>query len=292
MPSSSRYEPGRSRSATRRTATPRHPRRPAARIPRRRPRVRRRGATAGRRPGVACWSPICAATARRVFSIRTSREWPSRPRSARNLLEFMNALALPPAALAATTGGSRRVHRGDSGARARSGARHHRRLQRPEHGDAGTARLGAKPSARTGTSGTSTPSAGGRDSSRTASTSAGFSGKNGSPTWRFDAATFDRTAPSFDNPDFVAVVIHSYRHRHGNAPDDRRLDAIERRLAERPAITVPTVILHGGDDTVGIRPGGPRRALQFPAGTERRVVPGGRSFQCRARNPRRWSTHC
>ena len=95
-----------------------------------------------------------------------------------------------------------------------------------------------------------------------------------SPTWRFDPATFDRTAPSFDNPDFVAVVIHSYRHRHGNAPGDGRLDAIEQRLAERPAITVPTVILHGGDDTVG----SPRRSeaelSQFPAGTERRVVPG------------------
>ena len=95
-----------------------------------------------------------------------------------------------------------------------------------------------------------------------------------SPTWRFDSATFDRTAPSFDNPDFVAVVIHSYRHRHGNAPGDGRLDAIEQRLAARPAITVPTVILHGGDDTVG----SPRRSeaelSRFPAGTERRVVPG------------------
>ena len=95
-----------------------------------------------------------------------------------------------------------------------------------------------------------------------------------SPTWRFDQATFDRTAPSFDNPDFVAVVIHSYRHRHRNAPGDGRLDAIEQRLAERPAITVPTVILHGGDDTVS----SPRRSeaelSRFPAGTERRVVPG------------------
>ena len=95
-----------------------------------------------------------------------------------------------------------------------------------------------------------------------------------SPTWRFDQATFDRTAPSFDNPDFVAVVIHSYRHRHGNAPGDPRLDAIERRLAPRPAITVPTMILHGAEDTVGT----PRRSegdlSRFPTGTERRVVPG------------------
>jgi pimeloyl-ACP methyl ester carboxylesterase len=95
-----------------------------------------------------------------------------------------------------------------------------------------------------------------------------------SPTWRFEPATFERTAPSFDNPDFVEVVIHSYRHRHGNAPGDGRLDAIERRLAERPPITVPTVILHGGADTVGL-PRRPEAELPyFPAGTERRVVPG------------------
>jgi pimeloyl-ACP methyl ester carboxylesterase len=70
------------------------------------------------------------------------------------------------------------------------------------------------------------------------------------------------------------VVIHSYRHRHGNAPGDGRLDAIERRLAERPAITVPTVILHGADDTVGPPKRAEAELPQFPAGTERRVVPG------------------
>jgi pimeloyl-ACP methyl ester carboxylesterase len=95
-----------------------------------------------------------------------------------------------------------------------------------------------------------------------------------SPTWRFEPPAFERTAPSFDNPDFVAVVIHSYRHRHGNAPGDGRLDAIERRLAERPAITVPTVILHGADDTVGPPKRAEAELPQFPAGTERRVVPG------------------
>src|SRR5438552_11519224 len=94
-----------------------------------------------------------------------------------------------------------------------------------------------------------------------------------SPTWKFDDATFERTAPSFDNPDFVDVVIHSYRVRHGNAPSDPRFDEIERRPATRPPITVPTVILHGAEDMVA----GPRRTdqelSQFPPGTERRVVP-------------------
>ncbi|MBI1733693.1 MAG: alpha/beta hydrolase [Candidatus Rokubacteria bacterium] len=93
-----------------------------------------------------------------------------------------------------------------------------------------------------------------------------------SPTWSFDDATFDRTAPSFDNPDFVDVVVHSYRHRHGNAPGERRFDGVERHLATRPKITVPSAVLHGGVDTV--QPAGPaeRELAQFPAGTERRVV--------------------
>jgi pimeloyl-ACP methyl ester carboxylesterase len=95
-----------------------------------------------------------------------------------------------------------------------------------------------------------------------------------SPNWRFDQATFDRTAASFDNPDFVPVVIHSYRVRHGNAPSDPRYDEVEQRLAARPPITVPTVVLHGAADTVG-PPGRSEGELsRFPAGTVRRVVPG------------------
>ena len=95
-----------------------------------------------------------------------------------------------------------------------------------------------------------------------------------SPTWKFDDGTFDRTAPSFDNPDFVPVVIHSYRHRHGNAPGDPGLEAMEARLAARPPITVPTVILHGGDDAVSLARGVGRDIALFPPGTEERVVPG------------------
>ena len=98
--------------------------------------------------------------------------------------------------------------------------------------------------------------------------------KDWSPTWRFDDAEYARTAPSFDNPDFVDVVIHSYRHRHGNAPGDPRFDAIERRLAARPPITVPTVILHGGDDAVSAKPPEAQELFQFPPGTARRVIAG------------------
>jgi pimeloyl-ACP methyl ester carboxylesterase len=94
-----------------------------------------------------------------------------------------------------------------------------------------------------------------------------------SPTWRFTDEEYDRTAPSFDNPDFVPVVIHSYRHRHLNAPSDPRFDAIEHHLATRPPIKVPAMVLHGGDDAVSSRRS-ERELAQFSAGTERRVIPG------------------
>ena len=73
-----------------------------------------------------------------------------------------------------------------------------------------------------------------------------------SPTWTFTDEAFERTAPSFDNPDFVDVVIHSYRHRNGNASGEARFIEVERRLARQPAIEVPAIVLYGADD--GVRP--------------------------------------
>ena len=99
-----------------------------------------------------------------------------------------------------------------------------------------------------------------------------------SPTWRFDDATFEQAAAAFDNPDFVPVVIHSYRHRHRNAPGDGRFDAVERKLAERPRIEVPSVILHGADDGVDFPQRSERHPAMFPAETERHVIPGAGHF--------------
>jgi len=104
-----------------------------------------------------------------------------------------------------------------------------------------------------------------------------------SPSWRFDDATFDRTAQSFENPDFVDVVIHSYRHRYGNAPGEPRFDALERRLAERPPIEVPTIVLHGAEDTVDPPHRSESHLARFPAGTARQVVPGAGHFLPRER---------
>jgi pimeloyl-ACP methyl ester carboxylesterase len=99
-----------------------------------------------------------------------------------------------------------------------------------------------------------------------------------SPGWRFDDATFEQAAAAFDNPDFVPVVIHSYRHRHRHAPGDPRFDAIEGRLAQRPRIEVPSVILHGADDAVDFPNRTERHPAMFPDGTERHVIPDAGHF--------------
>ena len=95
-----------------------------------------------------------------------------------------------------------------------------------------------------------------------------------SPTWRFDDATFERSAAAFDNPDFVDVVIHSYRHRYGLVAGDPALASIEAALARQPAIGVPALTFDGADD--GVRPPAPaeRHARHFSAPRTHAVVPG------------------
>jgi pimeloyl-ACP methyl ester carboxylesterase len=66
-----------------------------------------------------------------------------------------------------------------------------------------------------------------------------------SPKWDFDAATFARSAGSFDNPDYVSIVIHNYRWRLGLAAGEPQYDDLERRLAKSPVINVPAITLEG-----------------------------------------------
>jgi pimeloyl-ACP methyl ester carboxylesterase len=94
-----------------------------------------------------------------------------------------------------------------------------------------------------------------------------------SPNWRFDDATYDRTAASFDNPDFVDVVIHSYRHRFGYADGDPSLEAIERRLAAKPRISVPTIVLHGDGSGLSPPESSLKHAACFTGPYQRRVIP-------------------
>jgi pimeloyl-ACP methyl ester carboxylesterase len=100
-----------------------------------------------------------------------------------------------------------------------------------------------------------------------------------SPTWKFSDATYNQTAASFDNPDFVDCVIHSYRHRNLNAKGDPRFDAVERQLAMRPKIDVPVILLYGADDGLA-RPSadGSADRMLFPKLVDRRIVPGAGHF--------------
>jgi pimeloyl-ACP methyl ester carboxylesterase len=95
-----------------------------------------------------------------------------------------------------------------------------------------------------------------------------------SPTWQFSEETYARTAAAFDNPDFVEVVIHSYRHRFGYVAGDPSLDPIEAQLAAQPPIGVATVVLDGADD--GVSPPRPDdwAAQHFTGTYERRLIPG------------------
>lgn len=93
-----------------------------------------------------------------------------------------------------------------------------------------------------------------------------------SPDWAFDDATFERSARSFDNPDFVDVVIHSYRVRYGLVAGDPACEDTERRLAEQPTIGVPTISLDGGNDGVMRADGSLRHRRFFTGPFSRRVI--------------------
>ena len=75
--------------------------------------------------------------------------------------------------------------------------------------------------------------------------------KTWSPKWEYTDEVFHRSAPSFDNPDFVAVAIHSYRHRHMNAPGESRFLEVEKHLSSQPPVLVPSIILRGMDSGFG-----------------------------------------
>jgi pimeloyl-ACP methyl ester carboxylesterase len=94
-----------------------------------------------------------------------------------------------------------------------------------------------------------------------------------SPNWSFDDATYDATGAAFENPDFVDIVIHSYRHRFQAAPSDPTYETVERKLALRPTVTVPTIVLHGAADEVDLPELSEHDAPQFTGFYRREVVP-------------------
>jgi pimeloyl-ACP methyl ester carboxylesterase len=95
-----------------------------------------------------------------------------------------------------------------------------------------------------------------------------------SPDWDFDDAAFERTARAHDNPDYVDVVVHSYRHRFGLAAGDPRYTDLQRRLAAMPPISVPSITLDGDADGVLPASDGRASASKFTGRRVHRVVPG------------------
>jgi pimeloyl-ACP methyl ester carboxylesterase len=98
--------------------------------------------------------------------------------------------------------------------------------------------------------------------------------KLASPQWHFDDATFDRSAESFDNPDHVSIVIHNYRWRLGLTEGEPQYNDLEKRLAEAPVITVPTITLEG-DANGAPHPDANSYARKFSGRYSHRVINGG-----------------
>jgi pimeloyl-ACP methyl ester carboxylesterase len=95
-----------------------------------------------------------------------------------------------------------------------------------------------------------------------------------SPSWEFSDATYEQTAQSFETPDFVDVVIQSYRHRYGYAAGDLALESIEKKLAAQPVINVPTISLWGLDDEISVMPAIDDDAAHFSSFYQRRLLSG------------------
>ncbi|WP_020203964.1 alpha/beta fold hydrolase [Cupriavidus sp. WS] len=98
--------------------------------------------------------------------------------------------------------------------------------------------------------------------------------KVNSPQWQFDDATFERTAASFDNPDYISIVIHNYRWRLSLAAGDPKHDALEKRLAAGPVIAVPTITLDGDSDGVAPATDGTAYAGMFSGRRTHRIIRG------------------
>src|SRR5205085_2120556 len=95
-----------------------------------------------------------------------------------------------------------------------------------------------------------------------------------SPKWKFDDATFDRSAAAFDQPDHVDIVIHNYRWRLGLADGEQKYDDLEKRLAAAPVIAVPTITLEG-DANGAPHPEPSAYAKKFSGKYEHRLIAGG-----------------
>jgi pimeloyl-ACP methyl ester carboxylesterase len=107
-----------------------------------------------------------------------------------------------------------------------------------------------------------------------------------SPTWKFNDAAFERSAAAFDNPDFVEVVIHSYRHRYGLVPGDPAYAVIETRLGAQPRIGVPAITIDGDAD--GVDPGTAHHAGKFAGPHEHRMFAGA-GHNLPQERPRDWA---
>lgn len=74
--------------------------------------------------------------------------------------------------------------------------------------------------------------------------------ENWAPHGWFDEATFGAVAKSFENLDWVAITLHSYRARWEEAEPDPRSLWLEKRVKETESLSLPAIFIQGKEDGV------------------------------------------
>jgi pimeloyl-ACP methyl ester carboxylesterase len=99
-----------------------------------------------------------------------------------------------------------------------------------------------------------------------------------SPRWAFEEADFERTAASFDNPDYVNIVISNYRWRLGLEPSDPRYAPWEKQAAALPVITIPTITMDGSENGITPTTDGKAQSGKFSGARTHLIVDAGHNL--------------
>ena len=94
-----------------------------------------------------------------------------------------------------------------------------------------------------------------------------------SPSWDFNDEIYGLSKNSFDNSDFVDVVVHSYKHRFGIVAGDPKFNLIETDLSKQPIISVPSITIDGETDGVSGLSNTSKIKQKFSAHIRHQILP-------------------
>ena len=95
-----------------------------------------------------------------------------------------------------------------------------------------------------------------------------------SPQGWFDEQTFAAVAASFENPDWPAVTIHSYRSRWSEAEPDPRSRWLSDKVKDTQSLALPSLFIQGELDGVNPPETSEHIASKFTGPFKRIILPG------------------